>query len=198
MELGLTDVDAGDLGSATLEEAVGEAASRGPHVQRSQTRGIETEALERTFELFPTARDETGRLFDKEGGVGRQLLRGLSHEAVGAGADLAGNDQGLGEGARGNQPALHEQLVGADLGSGVTHRPAGWGASGRKASVALLPAGEEPEEITEGGHEGSDVSPGGGVEDLLGALGLLAVEEAGCYQCAVGAGGGVELHGQGD
>jgi len=135
VQLGLADVDAGHRGGPALEEAVGEAPGGGADVEGVPARGVEPESVEGPRELLAPAGDEARGLVDEQRAVDRQALGGLGHHGVGSGAHLAGEDEGLGEGAGGGEPAGDEQLVGAHLGDGLGHDGRRLGPAGRKGEA---------------------------------------------------------------
>jgi hypothetical protein len=81
--------------------------------------------LEEGIELLASAADEAGAMVHGEGGVLGEKLPGLGDDSVGSGADLAGENQGLGLGPRGGQKAGDEEFVGTQtdrLGGGHGRR----------------------------------------------------------------------------
>ena len=61
MELAVGHVERDHRGGAALEQAVGEAAGGGAHVEAEPALGLDAERVERVRELHPAARDERGR-----------------------------------------------------------------------------------------------------------------------------------------
>ena len=70
VKLAAAHVDGVDLGCAALEQAVGEAAGGGPHVEADKAGGIHAEVVERPFELEPAAAHEAGRSVEVDLNVG--------------------------------------------------------------------------------------------------------------------------------
>ena len=118
VELTIGDVEGDHVGRAALQQAVGEAARRGPDVQAPAPGDVDARRLQRVGELDPPARDEARALVDGQLDVLGHELAGLGGAIAVAAAqpDLAGHDRRRGAGARGEEPALGEQGVEADLG----------------------------------------------------------------------------------
>ena len=128
VQLAVGDVERDDVRGAALQQAVGEAAGRGADVQAAAPGGVDARRVERVGELDPAARDEARALVDGHLDVlGDDLARlGRALAAAAAQAHLAGHDRRRGAGARGEEPALGEQGVEAELG----HRRAANGTAG--------------------------------------------------------------------
>ena len=62
---------------ARLQQAVGEAAGRGAHVEAAAARGVDPQRVERVAQLDPAARDVRRRRVDAELDVGLDQLAGL-------------------------------------------------------------------------------------------------------------------------
>ena len=97
MKLGRSDVDARHADDAALQEAVGEAAGRRTDVETVQAFDRNLEMVERPFELLATAGDEARRLIDDQHRIFGKRLRRLVNDRVRARANLAGEDEGLGD-----------------------------------------------------------------------------------------------------
>ena len=77
VQLAVADVEGADPGRAGLEEAVGEAAGRGSHVEAMLPGHVEVERVERVRELLAPARDEARARRDLERRRLLDLLAGL-------------------------------------------------------------------------------------------------------------------------
>ena len=66
---------------AALQEAIGESAGRGADVERMHAGHVDAERLERCFELFAAAADESARRFDGDLVVVANALAGLCRPA---------------------------------------------------------------------------------------------------------------------
>ena len=109
-ELAVADVDGVDLGRAALEQAVGEAAGAGTHVDCDQAADVQRKVVEGGGQLETAAADVgQRRAHGQFGGVAHGLPRLVLDLAVDG--DLAGHDQAPGLLARLHQPTLHEQQV---------------------------------------------------------------------------------------
>ena len=79
MELAVGHVEGDHRGGAALEQAVGEAAGGGAHVERAPAGRVDPERVERVGELHAPARDVRRRLGHRHVGlVGHQLARLLA------------------------------------------------------------------------------------------------------------------------
>ena len=123
VKLAAAHVDGVDLGRAALEQAVGEAAGGGPHVEADEAGGIDAEVVERTFELESAAAHEAGRPVEVDLSVGGDERSRLV-DALAADAHPAGHDETPRLGAALGEAPLDEQDVEARLGWARAHRPA--------------------------------------------------------------------------
>jgi hypothetical protein len=129
MENPMAHIDREDLGGATLEQAIGEAAGRGPYIGASFSSDFESERRKGRVQLLAASGDEGRRLDHFEVRSGRdQLRRFCSQLAVDP--NLAGEDQALSGGAALGQAAFNhrhiESLPPASVGRGTIsgHRKA--------------------------------------------------------------------------
>ena len=123
VELPPPHVDGVDLRRTALEQAVGEAAGGGPHVEAGEAVGIDAEVVERPFELESAAAHEAGRPVEVDPGVGRDERPRLV-DPLAADAHPPGHDEAPRLGAALGQSPLDEQDVEARLGWARAHRPA--------------------------------------------------------------------------
>src|SRR5688572_18909659 len=115
-ELVGADVDREHLHRPALEQYVGEAAGRGADVERHRARHVPAEMIERMSELDAAARDP-GMVAapDLERRLLGQRLAGFLDLAL-AREDQAGEDQRLRPRPTLGETAIHQQLIGAELG----------------------------------------------------------------------------------
>ena len=76
VDLAVGDVEGDHLGSAPLQQAVGEPSGRRSHVEAAEAAHVETEPFEGILELDSAPGNERRRAFDQEFEVGRNLLTG--------------------------------------------------------------------------------------------------------------------------
>ena len=143
MDLAMADIDRRDMGSAALEQDLGEAAGRGADVERFTAGGIEAEMIEPANQLERGARYVAlRRIIDGNQALRRNVLAGLAgNDAVDC--HRATLDRVAGTRAAGKQTALDEQVVEPLAGAGWrrgVHRP-----SWRKlvAKARILGQGQE-------------------------------------------------------
>ena len=100
-----------------LQQAVGEAAGGGAHVEGVAPDDVQPEGVEGVGELHPAPGHEARPVVDRQGDVvGHELARLGGALAVLAEAHLAGHDGRGGARPRAEEPALRQQGVEADLG----------------------------------------------------------------------------------
>ena len=115
VKLTVPDVDCEDACRAALQEAVGEAARRRTEVGGDLVGWVVAERVERTAELDTPSRDERViRFANVDRGVLIQRFATLLDPSL-ARENLTGQDQRLRPRARGREPTLGHQHIGANL-----------------------------------------------------------------------------------
>ncbi len=108
----MADVDGGDPGGAALQQAVGKATGRCPHVEAVTPAGVDPEPIERVLELRPAAGDVAAAGADDQVRLRFDELGGLDREgAVPPHPHLSCAHCCRGSAAGGKVPALGEQGV---------------------------------------------------------------------------------------
>jgi hypothetical protein len=97
MQLSRADIDARHADDAALKKTIRETAGRRADIEPVQAVDGNLKMVERALELLATAGDEARRLIDNQHRIFGKRLRGLADDRVRAGADLAGEDEGLGD-----------------------------------------------------------------------------------------------------
>src|SRR5262249_55062396 len=94
-ELAMTDIDGVRLPDAARQQHLGEAAGRGPDIERDVSLDLDREVVKRVDELDAAAR-HPGMIsaLERKRGVGRELFTGFVDAPL-AKADQAGKDQRL-------------------------------------------------------------------------------------------------------
>lgn len=113
VELGATDIDGEDGGSAVLKEAVREATGGGAEVEAAEAGDVDLEGGECGFEFFAAAADvarrfdqfDWGRLVEEGGGL---------YERLGTDAGAAGHDEAARALPCFGEATFDEQDIGAD------------------------------------------------------------------------------------
>ncbi len=113
VELGATDIDGEDGGSAVLKEAVREATGGGAEVEAAEAGDIDFEGGECGFEFFAAPAD-VARGFDQFDLGGVVEKGGGLHERLGAHAGAAGHDEAAGALPCFGEATFDEQDIGAD------------------------------------------------------------------------------------
>ena len=114
--LAVTDVDAGHVPRAFLQQTIGESAGADAHVDDASSFRVDAEVLQRAFELFAATADERFRLAqDAQLGVACHLVTRLV-DFVFADENAPGHDQAACVVASGGESSLDQQLVKACLG----------------------------------------------------------------------------------
>ena len=112
VELSITNVHRDHRGGAALQQAVGEAPRRRPHIERNTPRHRDLGARQRVLQLDPPARHIPRALGDAYLHIGRDHLpRLLRAPAACADAHLPRHHRGRGAAARVKQPALGQKGV---------------------------------------------------------------------------------------
>ena len=126
VDLAATDVERGHVRRPCLQEAIGEAARRGPDVEAIQPCRVDPERGQRGGELVAAARDVRRPLIDLERGALRNRGARLRDDAA-VDAHAPGHHERLGTAAGLGEPALVEQLIesrhGVIVGHGCPVRP---------------------------------------------------------------------------
>ncbi len=90
-ELAVANVDRVDANGPALEQAVGEAAGRGAHIERDQAIDVDAEDVERVLQLLAAATDVPMRPDELHDGIPRHA-RGLPHVRFAVNEHIAGQD----------------------------------------------------------------------------------------------------------
>src|ERR1700729_1629587 len=115
VELAVGDVERDHVRGAALEQAVGEAASRGANVERATALDLHVQRIERVGELDPAARDERRAADELELRVVVDQLSGLLDAAPpGQQQHLAGDHRRRRARPRREQSALGQEAVDPD------------------------------------------------------------------------------------
>ena len=112
VELAVAHVEGDHAGRSPLEQAVGEAAGGGAHVQAGAPRDVDAQAVKGVLQLDPATRDVGSRPLDDQLGVLGDQLAGLDQaRAIAPQAHRAGADRGRRIRAGRRQAALGKQGV---------------------------------------------------------------------------------------
>jgi hypothetical protein len=109
------DADAGHVGDAALQEAVGETAGRGADVEAVETGDRDGEMVERRGQPLAAAGNEAGGCSTMRTASSGKDCEAFWTTLSGPERTLPSEDQGLGHRPGGREAELHEQLVGAIL-----------------------------------------------------------------------------------
>jgi hypothetical protein len=123
IQLAVTDIDGVHAGGSALQQAIGEAAGGGSHVQADATAHVDREMIQRAGQLEPAAADVGQRLGDLDSAIFGEGVTGLVGPLA-IDSNAAGEDQSSRLLARIGEAPLHQDLIQTSLHGRLLRIPA--------------------------------------------------------------------------